>query len=83
MITPGNSIIVSGIEYHHIHHYSSVVPGYLLKKCHEEAPPGLWEGVTLLTPTDMWTSIFYTLYDEKAGKYLGFGELEKKTSNKK
>lgn len=25
-----------GIEYHHIHHYSTQVPGYLLRKCHED-----------------------------------------------
>eukprot|EP01127_Copromyxa_protea_P004466 TRINITY_DN14325_c0_g1_i1.p1 TRINITY_DN14325_c0_g1~~TRINITY_DN14325_c0_g1_i1.p1 ORF type:complete len:347 (-),score=54.99 TRINITY_DN14325_c0_g1_i1:411-1451(-) len=65
-----------GIEYHHIHHYSSIIPGYLLKKCHEEAPAGLWEGTTVLTPSEMFEALFYTLYDEKTGRYLSFNQLE-------
>jgi len=65
-----------GIEYHHIHHYSSIVPGYLLRKCHEEAPPDLWLGTTVLTYQDMFNSLFLTLYDESTGKYVSFAEAE-------
>jgi len=67
-----------GIEYHHIHHYSSVVPGYLLKQCHEEAPKeqNLWDGTTVLSYSEMWQCVFYTLYDEISGKYVSFTEAE-------
>jgi omega-6 fatty acid desaturase (delta-12 desaturase) len=65
-----------GIEYHHIHHYSSIIPGYLLRKCHEEAPEGLWTGTTILSPKDMYESVFYTLYDEPSGRYVSFKEAD-------
>jgi len=63
-----------GIEYHHIHHYSSIVPGYLLRKCHEEAPEGLWDGTTTLSLKDMYESVFFALYDEPTGRYVSFPE---------
>jgi len=63
-----------GIEYHHIHHYSSLVPGYLLRKCHEEGNNNLWHGTTVLSYKDMFESIFYSLYDEPTGKYVTFSE---------
>jgi len=62
-----------GIEYHHIHHYSPYVPGYLLKRCHEEAPSNAWEGVVPLTYDDMAKSLFYTLYDEESKRFVSFG----------
>jgi len=65
-----------GIEYHHIHHYSSIIPGYLLRKCHEEAPEGLWHGTTTLSPKEMYESVFYTLYDEPTGRYVSFKEAD-------
>jgi len=72
-----------GIEYHHIHHYSSIIPGYLLRRCHEEAPEGLWEGTTVLSLNDMYNSIFYTLYDEKTGKYVTFQEANDLENSRK
>jgi len=66
-----------GIEYHHIHHYATKVPGYYLQKCHEEAPEGLWEecGVISLNYSEMWDALRYTLYDEKQGKFISFREM--------
>lgn len=63
-----------GIEYHHIHHLMTKVPGYRLKQCHEEAPAGLWKNVTQLTYADMWRSIQCTLYDEDTDQFLTFAE---------
>jgi len=71
-----------GIEYHHIHHYSSIIPGYLLRKCHEEAPKDLWLGTTVLSYQDMFNCIFYTLYDEQTGKYVSFSEAQKLRSER-
>jgi len=66
-----------GIEYHHIHHYSTKVPGYNLRRCHEEAPPGLFKDVPVLGYQQMWDSLFFSLYDEKANKYVTFSEAQK------
>lgn len=77
-----------GIEYHHIHHYSTKVllafililmfkvPGYLLQKCHEEAPEGLWKDITILSYSDMLSGLKYTLYDEDAQKFISFDEVD-------
>jgi len=64
-----------GIEYHHIHHYSTGIPGYKMKQCYEEAPPGLWKGITILGYRDFLRSLTYTLFDEDAGKFVTFAEV--------
>jgi omega-6 fatty acid desaturase (delta-12 desaturase) len=71
-----------GIEYHHIHHYSTIVPGYLLRRCHEEAPEGLWDDVTILSYADIFKSLSYTLFDERTGKYVSFTQAHDFTSKK-
>jgi len=74
-----------GIEYHHIHHYSTKVPGYKLQRCHEEAPPGLFTDIPILDYPTMWNSLFLSLYDETTGKYVSFAEasLSQKSHSKK
>jgi omega-6 fatty acid desaturase (delta-12 desaturase) len=72
-----------GIEYHHIHHYSSIIPGYLLRQCHEEAPEGLWDGTHVLSYKDMYASLFYTLYDEPSGLYVSFKEADALEASRK
>jgi len=66
-----------GIEYHHIHHYSTKVPGYNLQRCHEEAPPGLFEDVPILSYQQMFDSLFLALYHEKTQTYVTFSEAGK------
>lgn len=61
-----------GIEYHHIHHMYTKVPGYRLRECHEEAPKGMWQGITRLSYADMWDSMTFTCFNEKKGRYQGF-----------
>lgn len=68
-----------GIEYHHIHHYTTKVPGYMLQKCHEEAPPGMWDDITVLSYMDMIKGTKYTLYDEENNKYISFDEVDENT----
>jgi len=63
-----------GIEYHHIHHYTTKVPGYYLQKCHEEAPEGMWSEVTHLKYSDMLNGLKYVLYDEDTQKFISFEE---------
>ena len=61
-----------GIEYHHIHHLYTKVPGYRLRECHESAPEGLWEGIHYMTYPDQWHSLSCTVYDEKKGRYTSY-----------
>jgi len=59
-----------GIEYHHIHHYDSKVPGYLLQQCHEEGDPAYWKSVPTLDMAGYWKALGTTLYDETTGKFI-------------
>lgn len=61
-----------GIEYHHIHHLSTKVPSYRLQACHEALPVKTWldAGVVSLDSTDVWTSLWYTLYDTELEKFI-------------
>jgi len=72
-----------GIEYHHIHHYSTKVPGYKLQQCHEEAPEGLWAEVTCLGYSDILKSLTYTLYDEEQQKFVSFDEADRNRNKAK
>lgn len=54
-----------GIEYHHIHHASTRVPGYNIRACHEEGgQAGLWKraGVNNVGPKRAFLSLFHTLF---------------------
>lgn len=66
-----------GIEYHHIHHHRSRMPGYMLRDCHDKADPSLWSGVTFLDGPAIWTTIWNTLYDDETQLYTTFAEAEK------
>jgi omega-6 fatty acid desaturase (delta-12 desaturase) len=67
--------VTMGIECHHIHHASTLVPGYNLRACHDEAASiGVLKsaGVNFVGPKRMFLSLFHTLYlnnkMEEAGK---------------
>ncbi len=63
--------VTYGIEYHHIHHLSTQVPCYLLKRCqgegaelfHKNPRVGYWQA---------FRSMFHTLFDEDQGRYISF-----------
>jgi len=61
-----------GIEYHHIHHNTPSVPCYKLAQCHEEARPGLWEGITVVDAKIAFEACFNVMYDEKTKRYEPF-----------
>lgn len=67
-----------GIEYHHIHHFRTKIPGYKLREVHENAPasfndlPSGFKNVPTLTYRRMWESIWLQCYDEKAQGYVQF-----------
>lgn len=69
--------ITVGIEYHHIHHLRIRMPGYMLGKCHEDAPAGMWDSVVVLSYKQMWDSLFMQVYDEDKGTYSTFAEIQR------
>ena len=64
-----------GIEYHHIHHFRTRIPGYMLRRVHDTAPEGMWDQIVTLHPRDMWRCLWLTVYDDFQGKYSTFGEV--------
>lgn len=62
-----------GIEYHHIHHYRTTIPGYRLALAHATAPAQAWKDVPRIeTAAQMWQSLQLTLYDEAERTYVAF-----------
>jgi len=64
-----------GIEYHHIHHFRTRVPGYMLRYVHENAPADMWHSVVTLYAADMWRSVWLTIYDDTTRQYATFDEV--------
>lgn len=67
-----------GIEYHHIHHFRTKIPGYMLRQVHEAAPAGMWHEVVTLDLPRMWDSLWLQCYDEELGEYATFAEVERR-----
>lgn len=59
-----------GIEYHHIHHHDSKVPGYMLQECFESGAPEFWEGIHVINYSDWPSVLSTTLYDEEKQKFI-------------
>jgi omega-6 fatty acid desaturase (delta-12 desaturase) len=59
--------ITLGIEYHHIHHISTRVPGHRLKECHNSKPGEFWmkAGVNHLCGINIIQALANTLYEDK------------------
>lgn len=51
-----------GTEYHHVHHLNKLVPGYNLKKCHDEAGD-LFDNVKRISISDVISCMHYSLYN--------------------
>jgi len=70
-----------GIEYHHIHHFRTKIPGYKLREVHESAPasfsdmPEGFSCAVVLGARDMWRSVWLQCFDEASQKYATFDEV--------
>lgn len=64
-----------GIEYHHIHHMNSKIPGYNLQKYHEEVS-SMFENIHTIKKTEFYNNLWLVLYDIDKSKYITFDELE-------
>jgi acyl-lipid omega-6 desaturase (Delta-12 desaturase) len=58
------------IGFHHIHHLSPAIPNYYLEKCHKENP--IFQEVKPITMFSAFKSFSLRLYDEAAGKLVGY-----------
>jgi omega-6 fatty acid desaturase (delta-12 desaturase) len=67
-----------GIEYHHIHHMNSKIPGYNLQKFHEEvvSKSNLFDNIIKLTIADCYNNLWLILYDETKKKYITVKEID-------
>lgn len=64
------------IGFHHVHHLSSKIPNYRLKKCHEENE--LFHTVKPIRLAESFRTTMLKLWDSKAGKLVGFKEVSVK-----
>lgn len=65
-----------GIEYHHIHHMNSKIPGYNLQKYHEDVvlKSTMFDNITNLSMIDCYNNLWLAMYDEDKKKYISFTE---------
>ena len=66
-----------GIEYHHIHHMNSKIPGYNLQKYHESVilNSSLFDGIKKLSLMDCYNNLWLVLYDEENKAYVTFKQI--------
>lgn len=62
------------IGIHHIHHLCNKIPNYRLQECLDASP--LLQGMSRLRLAESLKCVRLALWDEKAGKLVGFGALK-------
>ncbi len=62
------------IGLHHVHHLGPRIPNYNLKRCHDEN--ALFHEVTTLTIADAVKTLRLGLWDEEAGRLIGFADFD-------
>lgn len=74
-----------GIEYHHIHHINSKIPGYNLKKYHDEVVQNsdMFDGIVKLSMTDCYNNLWLAMYDEDDKRFLTFEDADAKIEETK
>ena len=65
--------VTGGIEYHHIHHMNSKIPGYHLEQYHNEVvrTSTVFDHVTTLSLRQCYDNLWLVLYDEEKQCYVG------------
>jgi omega-6 fatty acid desaturase (delta-12 desaturase) len=74
-----------GIEYHHIHHTNSKIPGYNLQKYHEEviSKSNVYDNIVKLSMNDCYNNLWLVLYDEDKHKYATLKEVNAEINEEK
>lgn len=65
--------LTGSIGYHHVHHLASKIPNYRLRDCHLSVPD--LQCVHRMSLGDSLRVIRLTLWDEDAGRMIGFRDL--------
>jgi omega-6 fatty acid desaturase (delta-12 desaturase) len=68
--------LTASIGIHHVHHLCSRVPNYRLQECLEAVPE--LQQVGRLTLLASFRCVRLTLWDEAAGRMVGFGDLRRR-----
>lgn len=68
-----------GIEYHHIHHMYSHLPGYNLQKYHDKYENDYGFNIIKLSLRECYNNLWLVLYDEDNNKYITFDELRQES----
>jgi omega-6 fatty acid desaturase (delta-12 desaturase) len=70
----------SGIEYHHIHHMNSKIPGYNLQRYHDEVEKNsnMFDNIVRLSMTDCYNNLWLAIYDEDDNKFLTIEDADNK-----
>ena len=78
MIPPVLKWFTLGIEYHHIHHLATQIPGYNLQSVYTNAPSTFWDEVFKFDSFEkIIDSLGKTLWDEQKHRFVSFSELDK------
>ena len=74
-----------GIEYHHIHHMNSKIPGYNLKKYHADVmnSSDMFKDIVHLSLYDCYKNLSLTLFDEDKNEYVSFTKADASIRNTK
>ncbi|MBZ0112278.1 MAG: fatty acid desaturase [Thermoanaerobaculia bacterium] len=64
------------IGYHHIHHLSSRIPNYSLRRCMEENPE--LQHVTRLSLRTSFSCARFKLWDEDSRRLVGFSDIDRR-----
>lgn len=68
--------LTGNIGYHHIHHLSSKIPSYNLRKCADENPI-LQKFATKVSFIESLSFMFHSLWDERQKRMISFSEYKK------
>jgi len=68
-----------GIEYHHIHHMNSKIPGYHLEMYHNEVQSNpLFQSIVRLSLYQCFRNLWLVLYDDEKKCYVGLDKVQDK-----
>ena len=74
VLPPVLSWLTGNIGIHHIHHLCGTIPFYRLQDCLDASPE--LQGMSRLTITQSLKSVRLVLWDEHAGRLIGFSDLK-------
>ena len=77
-IPPWLQWFTMGIEYHHVHHLITRIPGYHLEECHryiQKHYPECLVSVVHLSMMDLWRNLQLVLYCEERKRFVSFQEV--------